>query len=209
MPAQQQAGCVGRQFNKPQFNIHTLKNIFMPDQIEQAKQSIQEEIRRIDDEASRLKRHGRKMHFYHQLFTVSTILLGVSAPALVTYTPHVSFVDTWKFIAIVITAFATASATIRSVLRFGERYSNSELASLELFKLKNKTQGKMNDISLTVKEDFVASKLSELSTWASDQMFDIVRSYAEREVAAITKDKIQLTEPPQIRPDEKIDPTKK
>src|ERR1017187_1358586 len=99
---------------------------------EKAIKSIEELINQIDQEARRLRIHAKRMHFYHQIFTVSTILLGVSAPALVTYSPS-NHTEVWKFFAIIITAFATASATIRTVLRFGERYSNSELASLELF----------------------------------------------------------------------------
>jgi hypothetical protein len=180
----------------------------MTEQTVQANKTLDTVIERIEKEATRLKGHAKKMHFSHHFFTVSTILLGVSAPALVTYTP-LNYIETWKLIAIVFTAFATASATIRSVLRYGERYSNSELASLELDKLKSKVQGKTIDIIITVKEEFVASKLSELSTWASDQMFDIIKSYAEREVAAITKEKIELTEPPKIIQEEKIDTTKR
>ncbi len=177
-------------------------------QITEAKQSIEEGINAIGYEAKSLKMHAKRMNFYHQIFTVSTILLGVSAPAMVTYSPT-SYAEVWKLVAIVITAFATASATMRTVLRFGERYSNSELASLELFNLKNKVQGKMKDILVTVKDEFIPLKISEISIWAGDQMFNIVKSYSEREVAALTKDKIELTEPPKINQEEKIDKTQK
>jgi len=95
-------------------------------------------------------------------FTILTILLGVSAPALVT----VNKAGWWELVAIVVTAFAAASATIRTVLRFSERYSNSALTSIALLDAEAQVQAKKEEVLTTVKDQFKEQKLFEVSAWA-------------------------------------------
>ena len=155
----------------------------------------------IASRARALERESKRLKAYHQFFTILTILLGVTAPALVTYSPP-STVDavSWKIIVVAVTAFATAAATIRTVLRFSERYSNSALTSISLLDLEAKIQEKRQDILATVKPEFIDLKLYELSAWARAQMFEIIRAHVQKEISALAQERIALVEPPKIEP---------
>jgi Protein of unknown function (DUF4231) len=73
-------------------------------------------ISELDRKAEKLEKEASSLRFRHQFYTVTTILLGVIAPATVSYAPpNGVFTWQWKIIAIIITATATAAATIRTV----------------------------------------------------------------------------------------------
>lgn len=165
----------------------------------------------IQAEARGLKRDALRMRMKHQLFTVATILLGVAAPAFVTYTPpQGSGVEVWwKLAAIVVTALASASATIRTVLRYGDRYANSSLTSMALEDIYAELHTKRNEVRLQVKQEYRDVKLAEYSSWGRKEMYTIMKGYVEKEVAATAKDKIELLPAPAIQPEQKIDPSKK
>jgi hypothetical protein len=167
-------------------------------------QAVFDVIKKINTEALKLKREAKWMHSKHQVFTVSTILLGVSAPAVVTYSTG-DLSQLWKIFAIILTAIATASATIRSVLRYSQRYSNAELTSLSLFHLQRQVQSKMYDVLNTVLEKFRDQKLYEIAAWADEQMFTITKSYVDKEVSAISQEQIKLTASPKIDDNQRID----
>jgi hypothetical protein len=163
----------------------------------------------IQEEAKELKQEAKNMRTKHQFFTVATILLGVSAPAFVTYTPaHIDEV-VWKLAAIVITALASASATIRAVLRYGDRYANASLTSMALEDLYAELDAKRNEVMIQVRQEYIPVKLAEYSSWGRKEMYTIKKAYMEKEVAATTKDKIELQSAPVIHATEKIDHTKK
>ena len=170
-------------------------------------EAVNDVIVKINLEALKLKKEAKWMHSKHQILTVSTILLGVIAPAVVTYS-SASSPELWKLIAIIITATATASATIRSVLRYSQRYSNAELTSLSLFHLQRQVQAKMYDVLNTVIEKFRDQKLYEIAAWGDEQMYTIIKSYVDKEVTALTQEKIQLSEPPKIEDNQRMVPTK-
>ena len=106
-----------------------------------------------------LENEAKWLRRWHQWFTGLTILLGVAAPAVVTYTPPVGIEFTWKIIAIVITAFATASATIRTVLRFSERYSNSALTAIALKELWAEVQATRQQVLTETKPEYLQQAL--------------------------------------------------
>jgi len=112
-------------------------------------------------------------------------------------------------VTIVITAFASASATIRTVLRFSERHSNSALTSIALLDLEAQVHAKKQDVLTTVKDEFREQKLFEVSAWAQKQMFEIVKSYVEKDVSALTQERIEMVEPPKIEEHQELDHTKK
>jgi hypothetical protein len=172
-------------------------------------ESLRQVIGSISRKAAELESESRRLRRLYQTFTVLTILLGVSAPAVVTYTAPAAFEVWWKLFAIVVTAFATASATIRTVLRFSERYSNSALTSIALLDLEAQVQARHEDVLTTVKDEFREQKLFEVSAWARKQMFEIVKSYVEKDVSALTQERIALVEPPKIEEHQKIDNTKR
>jgi hypothetical protein len=164
---------------------------------------------KISSRIDLLEQESRKMRVYHQVFTVTTILLGVAAPAAVTYAAPPSFEFWWKLISIAVTAFATGSATIRTVLRFNERYSNSALTAIALEELVADLQAKRHEVLTQVKPEFVEQKLFENAAWGQKQLFSITKSYVEKDVSAITKDQIELSSPPRVDPTQKVDPTLK
>ena len=173
------------------------------DPIEATVDEIRKESESLQSEASRMK-------FRHHFFTVTTILLGVAAPAFVSYTPPKDFNEVWwKLLVIAITAFATASATLRTVLRFGDRFSNSALTAIAMDELCAELCAKRFEVLHQVKEEFVQQKLFEFASWGKKQMYTIKKAYVEKEVAATTKDRIELVQAPAITHDQKADPTKK
>ncbi len=161
----------------------------------------------IHGKAEQLDREAKQMRRAHQLSTILTILLGVAAPAFVTYTPPANEIW-WKLIAVAVTALGTASATIRTVLRYNERYSNAALTSIALYELEAEILAKWQDILLTIKSEFHRQKSYELEAWAQRQKLSIVKSYIEKDVMAITQDKIELTPLPPAPENQKNDPTR-
>ncbi len=176
----------------------------------QGNDSVLQATQEITSKARSLERESNRMRFSYQLFTVLTILLGVSAPAFVTYSPPATIdLVWWKIIVIAVTAFATAAATIRTVLRFSERYSNSALTSIALLDLEAKVHAKRQEVIKTVKTEFAEQKLYEVSAWARASMYEIIKKYVEKEVSALTQERITLEASPKIEPNEKIDETLK
>jgi hypothetical protein len=163
----------------------------------------------IQIEAKELRQEAKGMRAKHQFFTTATILLGVAAPAFVTYTPRSDDELLWKLAAIVVTALASASATIRTVLRYGDRYANASLTSMALEDLYAELDTKRNEVLLQVKPEYVPVKLAEYSSWGRKEMYTIKKAYVEKEVAATAKDKIELQSAPAIHANETIDFTKK
>ncbi len=178
-----------------------------------AEQSVTKAASEISAKARELERESRRMRFYHQVFTILTILLGVSAPALVTVTANPSAnaqsAIAWKVVAIVVTAFAAASATIRTVLRFSERYSNSALTSIALLDIEAQVQAKKEEVLMTVKDQFKEQKLFEVSGWARKQMFETIKGYVEKDVSALTTERIELAAAPKVEDYQRVDMTKK
>ncbi|HYU32871.1 MAG TPA: DUF4231 domain-containing protein [Thermoanaerobaculia bacterium] len=163
----------------------------------------------IAKKARDLESESRSLRRWHQVFTVLTILLGVSAPAAVTYSPPDSYAFWWKLIAIGLTAFATASATLRTVLRFSERYSNSALTAIALLDLWAELHAKRQEVLVQVKEEYKSQKLFEYAAWGRKQMFAITKAFVEKDVSAITQERIDLNPAPSVQPDQMADPTRK
>lgn len=162
----------------------------------------------VNKKADSLERESHGMRSRQQASTVATIILGVSAPAIVTYSAPAEW-WWWKILAIVITALGTASATIRTVLRYNERYSNSALAAIALRGVAAQLRGKREDVRISVKDEFREQKLFEFSVWGRQQEYEISKSYVERDVAASKQDQIKLGEVPVIDDAHRIDPTRK
>ncbi|GGC99417.1 DUF4231 domain-containing protein [Undibacterium terreum] len=167
-------------------------------------------IKDIRDEAFELKCKAENMQMKHQFFTVLTILLGVAAPAFVTYNPSGNYYEMWwRLMAIVVTALASASATIRTVLRYGDRYANASLTSMALEELSAELDSKRSEVQRQVKPEFIEVKFAEYISWARKEMYGIKKLYVDKEVAATAKDKIELASAPVIDSNQKIDHTKK
>lgn len=171
-----------------------------------ASASVNDATRAISDRASALSRDAGILRRAHQTFTVSTILLGVSVPALVTYSVHD---PQWALAAVVAAALGSAAATIRTVLRFNERYSNSALTSIALLDLDAQVRARQAEVGTSVKEEFVEQKLYEVAAWARRQMFEITKAYVEKELLALKQEHLKLEDPPAIESGQKADSPKR
>jgi hypothetical protein len=171
----------------------------------EAEESVNEAAAGILAKARQLELESRHLRRYHQVFTVTTILLGVSAPALVTADKG----GWWQLAAIVVTAFASASATIRTVLRFSERYSNSALTSLALLDVEAQVRAKKEEVMLTVKPEYLEQKLFEVAAWARKQTFEVTKGYVEKDVSALTVERTELAAAPSVDEHQRADATKK
>jgi hypothetical protein len=169
---------------------------------------VQKVAAEIRTESTKLTKEAESMRWKHRFFTVMTVLLGVAAPAVVTYTPGPALDLYWKPIAIAITAFATASATIRTVLRYGDRYANSALTAIAFDDLCAQLFAKREEVLSQVKEEYVEMKLLECCVWAQNEMFRLKKAYVEKEVTAITKERRVFEQPPRIEGDQKADPSR-
>jgi len=178
-----------------------------------ASEKIEDPVEAVASEilkkADGLEHDAKWLRRWHQWFTVLTILLAVAAPAVVTYTPPVGSELTWKIVAIVITAFATASATIRTVLRFSERYSNSALTAIALKELWAEFQATRQQVLTETKPEYLQQALFRTAAWARKQMFNITRAHLEKDVSAITQQRVDLVEAPGVSPEQLADPQRR
>ena len=166
----------------------------------EGEKSLNETIEKINKKAKELEEQGYKMRCRHQRVTVLTILLGVTAPALVTFSITINSIITnvdlqilVQIPTVVITAFASAFATIKTVLRFSERYSNSALTSLALFQLANKIQHEKAN-ALMLQEQFHQTKFFEIAAKGYEEFYKTNKNYVEQDVAAATQETQQLSE---------------
>ena len=175
--------------------------------VEQGRGPVIDVVSEIALKADKLEVESRRFRRLHQAFTVLTILLGVAAPAIVTYSPPPDIEVRWKLFAICATAFAGASATLRTVLRFGERYSNSALTAITLRELAARLEAQARKVALEVKPEYLEQQLLEYAAWGREQMFVVVRGYVEKDVAAVSKERIEISAAPEPPPESRLPAT--
>ncbi len=103
----------------------------MEDRIQKATSRLQYDREQIAKELSLSRRKASYLKKTNTAFRTVSALLGVLAPAIVTYQTQVQS-DSWKLVAILATALAGASATLQSTFRWGEAYRNNRLTALRL-----------------------------------------------------------------------------
>jgi hypothetical protein len=101
------------------------------EQIHRAASRLQFDRERIVQELTTSRRKAAYLKNINTVFRTFTALLGVLAPALVTYQTQVP-TDTWKLAAILTTVLVGTSATLQSTFRWGEAYRNHRLTALRL-----------------------------------------------------------------------------
>ena len=156
--------------------------------------SLDKTVSKINEKADKLEGQGRKMRRWHQWVTVLTILLGVTAPALVTFSATNPRTE-WQILAVIITAFASAFATIKSVLRFSERYSNSALTSLALSRLAKKILFKRAEAAFEIDNyEKLQMRFYKIAVEGDDEFYEINKNYVEQEVSTVIQETQKLAE---------------
>ncbi|NIB45211.1 DUF4231 domain-containing protein [Pseudomaricurvus alkylphenolicus] len=156
--------------------------------IDEAIKIIEGTIVEIDRDYSTYSSRAERLRKLNSFFNVSTIILGVSAPAFVTYqTQQEDASQLLVFVSIILVAVASATATLRGVLRWSERFGYTALTSLYLQELSSSVKLEKEDIIQTVKKELINEKLSELNRNAQKRRGEIIRGYLEKEVAAVEK----------------------
>ena len=131
---------------------------------EEAINVIKHTIEDIAQDRSTYSLRAERLRKLNSFFNVTTIILGVAAPAFVTYqTQQKDASDLLIFLSIILVAVASATATLRGVLRWSERFGYTALTSLYLQELESSVKLEMEDIIYSVKVELVYEKLSELN----------------------------------------------
>jgi hypothetical protein len=151
---------------------------------EEALEIVETSIENITQKANDLKKESTSLQTKHSVFVFATIVGGVIAPALVTYTPNWY----WKLAAIIVTAIVAASASLRTAFKWGDRYGNAALASLALEELASSTRLQIAKIANTVKSEFIYQELLTLNTNALQQMYNTVREHLGKEMAVVAQE---------------------
>jgi uncharacterized protein DUF4231 len=157
---------------------------------------VRETLERVRREALFLRRRGARYQRTHAVVTFLTIVLGVAAPALVTYAQALGqgsstsndhwLSQAWGVIAILVTGLVGAGASLRSAFRWGDRFGSATLSSLELDELASTAALTFERMSRTVREDSIASEIQRVNSETLGQMHAVLRRYfeSERAVAA-------------------------
>ncbi len=154
---------------------------------ESATTLLEETIKDIKKDRTSYSKKGERLRILNSFFNVSTVILGVAAPAFVTFQTQQSGPGILMYISIFLVAIAGATATLRGVLRWGERFGYTTLTALALRELETTTQLDREDILTTVKDEFICGKIFELNRKTQHRRSEIIKRYLEREVAVVEK----------------------
>jgi hypothetical protein len=149
---------------------------------------IEETVDRIEGAAAAEQARSKRLRWSNSVFSFAAAILGVGAPALVTYfaqSPNGS--STLKVVAILSAAFAGATTVLLNTFRWGQRYGQSSLAAISLRELASSTRLRLHDIKRTTNAEAIPEKLHLINHESQKQMFDILRSVVQNEAAIFSK----------------------
>lgn len=113
---------------------------------------ISNAISEIENEAKKLSHDAKWNRRNHVIFNTLIIVLGVAAPALVTFQTYVAD-PMFQLSAIALTAIVGATATLRGFFRFSEHFILDSKASLELKQLASETNSKLSTLIMSTNRD--------------------------------------------------------
>lgn len=161
--------------------------------VEKATEALDQTIQRISKEAIRFTRQASSQQRYHTWFKAITAVLGVAAPALVTYQTSVAS-SPYYLLTIFLVGIAGASATLQATFGWGEKYGRTRLTALALEELESDLLVAREDILDSDDNLKIYQRLRSLNEQASDKRKDIYRKQIEAEVQIVTKEE----EPPKL-----------
>ena len=165
------------------------------ERVKQLQAVLDDTLRRISHEAALYRHRAQNQRLYHTSFGATLAVLGVAAPALVTYqTQHQS--ATFQLIAIFLTGVVGAAGALQATFRWGDRFRRTSLTALALEELESNTQLARNDIFDTDDAIKIYQKAYELNVSSQKELQRIVRQHIEGEVALVSPKPEENPEPP-------------
>ena len=153
--------------------------------VEKATEALDQTIQRVSKEAIRFRRQASSQQRNHMWFKAITAVLGVAAPALVTYQTSVELAP-YYLLTIFLVGVAGASATLQATFRWGEKYGRTRLTALALEEIESDLLMAKEDILDSDDKLKIYQKLRSLNEQASNKRKDIYRKQIEAEVQIVT-----------------------
>ncbi|MDT8324440.1 MAG: hypothetical protein RRA94_10030 [Bacteroidota bacterium] len=146
--------------------------------VEGAKQALLQSIDEIGAERHEFASQAQWLKRINSFFNVSIVLLGVAAPAVVTYLTQQPTQDpSLTLKTIVIVGVAGAFATLRGVLKWGEKYGFAVMTAMKLRELEANARLEMEEILHTSNDVMIYGKLSNLNREIQEKWTEIIRRH--------------------------------
>ncbi len=154
------------------------KNEKTVDLVEGAKKALARSIEEVGAERHDFAQRAYWLKHLGGFLDVSIVLLGVSAPALVTYLTQQPVPDpSLTLYTIIVVAVAGAFATMRSVLKWGEKYGFAMMTAMKLRELEANARLEMEEILHSSNEVMIYGKLTSLNRDIQTQWTKIIRRH--------------------------------
>lgn len=146
--------------------------------VQGARESLLASIEELGRERHEFANRAQWLKRINGFFNVSLVLLGVSAPAVVTYMTQQPITDpSLTLQTVLLVAVFGAFATMRVVMKWGERYSYAVMTSMKLRELEASARLEMEEILHTANELMMFGKLSALNSDIQQQWTEIIRRH--------------------------------
>lgn len=123
--------------------------------------TIKELVERLGVDETKKEKKSSLAHRWDLIFRATAAILGVAAPALVTYSQSSSASGTTKLAAILLSAIAGASATLLGIFALQQSYVRNAVDALELNEVKDKLESDRDQALLIAKEHEKYSALKQ------------------------------------------------
>jgi|CXWL01.1.fsa_nt_gi hypothetical protein len=120
----------------------------------------------------------------HKWFSATLALVGVAAPAFVTYVTGEQGTGL-RLAAILLTAIASATASLQTTFRWGDKYRRTSLTALALRELESTTQLSILELTDSIDELQVYKGAYTLNEAVERRLQKIIRKHIEGEVALV------------------------
>lgn len=139
----------------------------------------------VENEARDYRQRAYRLQWIHNVFSAMVAVLGVAAPALVTYQTQVDD-PLFKLLAIILSAIVGASTALQATFRWGDQYRQTRRTAFDLDALKAKAEFQKQEIMETT--DFVVAyrKMNELLGFCQRELIRIKQNHIESEEAITT-----------------------
>jgi hypothetical protein len=157
-------------------------------EIQELLNNLNDTIARIDAEVRAYKIKQRRNGAANTWFRAILAVLGVGAPALVTYQTQVEGEPLLVLLTIGLTALAGAAANLQAIFRWGERYTRAMLTALNLEELSSNTKAAMQEILAVDDPIHRMHELRGLNEDAGKILRRTIRKDIQAEAELVTQD---------------------
>jgi hypothetical protein len=157
-------------------------------QIAAEQQTLEGTLQRIEAEAQEYRKKEGRHGFANTWFRAGLAVLGVAAPALVTYQTQVEGEPLLVLLTIGLTALAGAAATLQAIFRWGDRYKQAILAAINLEELSSNTKNVRQQIMAVNDDLYQLQGLKKLNEDAGNILRTTIRTYVQAEAELATQD---------------------